>query len=168
MLLDGPGQDMMRKAVADAADVSTEHRGLLAFVGDGRCSSCRRDEGNTSAEGFRILSWHAAGQSEDCAGKLHVPSCCGLWCRGQLTSIESTQQELAKLETGILDDLEALREESDSTRDILQDIAATLLALYKAVNSLRSAAPKGSLDSPDSPPNSTDQPQQASTKPSQL
>ena len=35
MLLDGPGQDMMRKAVADAADVSTEHRGLLAFVGDG-------------------------------------------------------------------------------------------------------------------------------------
>ena len=159
---------MMRKAVADAADVSTEHRGLLAFVGDGRCSSCRRGEGNTSAERFRILSWHAAGQSEDCAGKLHVPLCCGLWCRGQLNSIESTQQELAKLETEILDDLEALREESDSTRDILQDIAATLLALYKAVNSLRSAAPKGSLDSPDSPPNSTDQPQQASTKPSQL
>ncbi|CAK0774342.1 hypothetical protein CVIRNUC_004159 [Coccomyxa viridis] len=88
--------------------------------------------------------------------------------RGQLNSIESTQQELAKLETGILDDLEALHEESDSTRDMLQDIAATLLALYKAVNSLRSAAPKGSLDSPNSPPNSTDQPQQASTKPSQL
>ena len=53
MLLDGPVQDMMRKAVADAADVSTEHRGLLAFVGDGRCSSCRRDEGNTSEEDIR-------------------------------------------------------------------------------------------------------------------
>ena len=75
----------------------------------------------------------------------------GVWCRGQLTSIESTQQEVAKLETGILDDLEALREESDSTRDTLRDIAATLLALYKAVNSLRSAAPKDSLNCPDSP-----------------
>ena len=55
MLLDGPawGQDMMHKAVADAADVSTEHRELLVFVGDGRCSSCRRDEGNTSEEEIR-------------------------------------------------------------------------------------------------------------------
>ena len=48
MLLDGPGQDVMRKAVADAADVSNEHRGLLAYVGDGRCSICRSNEGNTS------------------------------------------------------------------------------------------------------------------------
>ena len=72
MLLDSPGQDMMRKAGADAADVSTEHRGLLAFVGDGRCSSCRRDEGNTSEEKF----WTCCGprgQSKDCAGKLIVP-----------------------------------------------------------------------------------------------
>ena len=47
-----------------------------------------------------------------------------LWplVQGQLNSIESTQQELAKLETEILDDLEALREESDSTRDMLQTL----------------------------------------------